>query len=211
MDFAKNVQANKNSKKTYKKPYITLKNIKNIKFVVFFLCLISLLKKNCSDILNLIKGGGMDLKIEENVHLERLHQIFENNSPLNAYDSSCIDDPTFQKYVSIFADMPIGYLALYPHNDFMQKEGLHSKFVPEENSVYIWHLVVRKAFEGKGVASSLMKHVVGEYGNVPIYAVIEDLNAAAIKIYERFGFKIFAKFNRSFGTYKSSFLLMKRK
>lgn len=153
----------------------------------------------------------MNFVIKENVFLEQLEKIFDENQSNDVFDKSCIKNPEFLKLVCLFNNIPLGYVAVYPHSNFMEKEGLNIKFPVEPNAVYIWHIAVKKAFEGKGVASMLMEEVVQRYSANPIYSVMEEMNSPAIMIHQRVGFRPFAKFKKKYDNQVVNLLLMKRK
>lgn len=152
----------------------------------------------------------MDFTIKENVFLDDLEKIFDENQNNNVFDKTCIKSPEFLKIVCLFNDIPLGYVAIYPKNNFMEKEGLKVNFSVEPNAVYIWHIAVKKAFEGKGVASLLMQEVVKRFSAHPIYSVMEEMNSPAILIHQRMGFKPFAKFKKKYAGLPVNLLLMKR-
>ena len=153
----------------------------------------------------------MDFVVKKEVFIEELKQIFDEQKAANVFDSTALKSKDFVRYVCLFQDIPLGYAAVYPHANFMEKEGVNVKFKPEPNSVYIWHVVVKKAFEGKGVASLLIDSVLEDYVDRPIYSVIEEMNTPSIMMHSRAGFKPFAKFKRRFGDQVASLVLMKRK
>lgn len=152
----------------------------------------------------------MDFILKENFHTEDLEKIFQENLNSNVFDNTCLTDPEFLKIVCLFNNIPIGYVALYPHSDFMKKEGLNFTFDVEPNAVYIWHLAVKKAFEGKGVALSLLEEVLERYSVNPIYSVMEEMNTPAVMLHSRLGFKPFAKFQKKYGGFPVNLLLMKK-
>lgn len=153
----------------------------------------------------------MDFILKENYQTNDLEKIFEENLNNNVFDNACLYDPDFLKIVCLFNNFPVGYVAVYPHSDFIKKEGYGFSFDVEPNAVYIWHLAVKKAFEGKGVASALMEEVIERYSINPIYSVMEEMNTPAIMIHTRLGFKPFAKFTKKYIDGPVNLLLMKKK
>lgn len=148
--------------------------------------------------------------LKENVFLEQLEQIFEENKNSNVYDKTCLYDNKFLKIVCVFSSIPIGYVAVYPYADFLQKESIQAQIKIEPNAVYLWHIAVKKAFEGKGVASALLEEVIQRYSARPIYSVMEEMNTATIMLHTRAGFKPFAKFKKIYEGQQVNLLLMKR-
>jgi ribosomal protein S18 acetylase RimI-like enzyme len=152
----------------------------------------------------------MDFVIKENVFLADLEKIFEENQERNVFDKTCLIDDSFLKFVCLFNNIPVGYIAIYPYSNFMEKEGIAAKFEVEKNAVYIWHFAVKKAFEGKGVASLLMDYTVKKFAGRPVYSVMEEMNTPAILIHSRVGFKPFAKFKKRYHDTPVNLLLMKK-
>jgi ribosomal protein S18 acetylase RimI-like enzyme len=152
----------------------------------------------------------MDFIVKEDEQTKNLEKIFDENQKSNVFDKTALHSNEFIRLVCFFRTIPIGYVAIYPFPNFMEKEGVAAKFTPEKNAVYIWHIAVKKAFEGKGVASLLIDEVLVKYKNRPIYSVMEEMNTPAIMIHTRAGFKAFAKFKRKFGNEIVNLILMKR-
>ncbi len=153
----------------------------------------------------------MDFVVKENVFLDKLENIFEENQRSNVFDKTCITSNEFIKLVCLFNNIPVGYIAVYPYSNFMEKEGVGKQFEVEDNAVYIWHMAIKKAFEGKGVGKILIDEVIKKYGKKPIYSVSEEMNAPAIMLHTRVGFKPFAKFKKTFNNQTVTLLMMKRK
>lgn len=152
----------------------------------------------------------MDFVVKENVFLDKLETIFEENQRSNVFDKTCLTSSEFVKYVCLFSNIPVGYIAVYPHSTFLEKEGLQGQFDVEKNAVYIWHMAIKKAFEGKGVGKVLIDEVVKKYGKGPIYSVCEEMNTPAIMLHTRVGFKPFAKFKKTFNGQTITLIMLKR-
>ncbi len=88
----------------------------------------------------------------------------------------------------------VGYITVYTKSDFITKEEFDVNIDVKEGSVYIWEIGTLKGFEGRGIASSLVKHVLEQYPDVDIYSVVDDINIGSVKIHEKFGFKVVASF-----------------
>ena len=88
----------------------------------------------------------------------------------------------------------VGYITVYTKSDFIEKEEFDVNLKIREGSVYIWEIGTLNGFEGRGIASSLVNHVLEQYTDVDIYSVVDDVNIGSIKIHEKFGFKVVASF-----------------
>ena len=88
-----------------------------------------------------------------------------------------------------------GYIAVYQGNDFCEIEGFSNKIenMPE-NVVYIWEVVTRKEFTGKGIAKKLLAYVLDKFNNDTIYSCIDVNNIPSIRLYEKYGFKELYRF-----------------
>ena len=67
---------------------------------------------------------------------------------------------------------------------------VEQKFI--HNGGFVGHIedvATRKGFEGKGVGSSLIKHLISEAKKLGCYKVILDCSEDNVGFYERFGFK----------------------
>ena len=88
----------------------------------------------------------------------------------------------------------VGYITVYTKSNLNEKEEFDVNLKIREGSVYIWEIGTLNGFEGRGIASSLVKHVLEQYPDVDIYSVVDDVNIGSIKIHEKFGFKVVASF-----------------
>ena len=62
---------------------------------------------------------------------------------------------------------------MYQGNDFCEIEGFPNKIenMPQ-NVVYIWEVVTRKEFMGRGIAKKLLAYVLDKFNNYTIYSCI---------------------------------------
>ena len=88
-----------------------------------------------------------------------------------------------------------GYIAVYQGNDFCEIEGFLNKIenMPK-NVVYIWEVVTRKEFMGRGIAKKLLAYVLDKFSNYTIYSCINENNIPSIRLHEKYGFKELYKF-----------------
>jgi hypothetical protein len=155
-----------------------------------------------------IKGINMDIK--ENIHLDKLINIFDDNNSGYVADKNCLTDDNFLKIVAIEKDEVLGYAVVYPGNDFLQKEGFKVDVELEENLLYIWQCVTKKIHEGKGVQSRIFEYITSNYDQLPIYSVVDNNNIASIKLHNKFKFKDVCQFKKNFHGRDCLFSLLKR-
>ena len=63
-----------------------------------------------------------------------------------------------------------------------------------ENVVYIWEVVTRKEFMGRGIAKKLLAYVLDKFSNYTIYSCINANNIPSIRLHEKYGFKELYRF-----------------
>ena len=63
-----------------------------------------------------------------------------------------------------------------------------------ENVVYIWEVVTRKEFMGRGIAKKLFAYVLDKFNNHTIYSCINVNNIPSIRLHEKYGFKELYRF-----------------
>ena len=63
-----------------------------------------------------------------------------------------------------------------------------------ENVVYIWEVVTRKEFMGRGIAKKLLAYVLDKFNNHIIYSCINENNIPSICLHEKYGFKELYRF-----------------
>ena len=88
-----------------------------------------------------------------------------------------------------------GYIAVYQGNDFCKIEGFPNKMEDmSENVAYIWEVVTRKEFMGRGIAKKLLAYVSDKFNNYTIYSCINVNNIPSIRLHEKYGFKELYRF-----------------
>ena len=84
---------------------------------------------------------------------------------------------------------------MYQGNDFCEIEGFPNKIEDmPENVVYIWEVVTRKEFMGRGIAKKLLAYVLDKFNNYTIYSCINENNIPSIRLHEKYGFKELYRF-----------------
>ena len=63
-----------------------------------------------------------------------------------------------------------------------------------KNVVYIWEVVTRKEFMGRGIAKKLLAYVLDKFNNYTIYSCINVNNIPSIRLHEKYGFKELYRF-----------------
>ncbi len=63
-----------------------------------------------------------------------------------------------------------------------------------QNVVYIWEVVTRKEFVGRGIAKELLAYVLDKFSNDTIYSCINENNIPSIRLHEKYGFKELYRF-----------------
>lgn len=63
-----------------------------------------------------------------------------------------------------------------------------------ENIVYIWEVVTRKEFMGRGIAKKLLAYVLDKFKDYTIYSCIDVNNIPSIRLHEKYGFKELYRF-----------------
>lgn len=149
------------------------------------------------------------MEIKKNYKLDELITIFDENNQGFVYDKNSITSTEFIKYVCVENETPIGYLVLYPQSDFSIKDDYDIKVTIPENSIYIWHIITRKGFEGRGVAKTLINFLKNEYGNYNIYSIIDEHNIKSKKLHETLGFLPVDKFKKAYKDTLDTYTLVK--
>lgn len=138
--------------------------------------------------LDILKNRQPKYKIVTNGYLGALEKIFDSNNNHFVYDKKVIKDPDYIKFVYAKGNKALGYLALYPKADFMQKQGFPTYSPVSPFSVFVWHIVVRKGFERQGIATALMQEVKKVYHGYEVYSVLDSRNNASIYFHNINGF-----------------------
>lgn len=123
------------------------------------------------------------------------------------------NDKDMAKYVYIDDKTKevVGYISVYEKSDFIQKEEFDVKLRGvKKNSVYIWEVGTMKGYEGRGIASALVKEVTQIYSKNDIYSCIECENVPSLKIHKKCGFKVVKDFEgHFFGEETEIYLILK--
>lgn len=127
-------------------------------------------------------------KIRMNTYLSALEKIYDNNSQNFVYDKQAIKNPDYIKFVCLKGNKPIGYFAVYPHANFMEKQGFPKYEGISEYSVFIWHIVVRREYQRRGVATAILNEIKKVYEGYEIYSVLDARNNPSIYFHSSNGF-----------------------
>lgn len=149
------------------------------------------------------------MEIKKNYKLDELMDIFDENNQGFVYDKNSITSDEFIKYVCVENETPIGYLVLYPKNDFAIKDGYDIKVTIPENSIYIWHIITKKGCEGRGVAKTLINYLKNEYKDYNIYSIIDEHNIKSKKLHDTLGFLPVDKFKKAYKDTLDTYTLVK--
>lgn len=63
-----------------------------------------------------------------------------------------------------------------------------------DNVVYIWEVVTRKEFMGRGIAQKMLTYVLDKFNDYTIYSCIDVNNIPSIRLHEKYGFKELYRF-----------------
>lgn len=59
---------------------------------------------------------------------------------------------------------------------------------------YIWEVVTKKEFMGRGIAKNLLSYVLDKFENYTIYSCIDVKNIPSLKLHQKNGFKELYRF-----------------
>lgn len=143
--------------------------------------------------------------ITENINLEQVKEIYNSSSKEFISEDSndiALKDKSMKNYLYYEEEdntKALGYVTIYESCDFIQKEEFDVKVEGiNENSVYIWEIGTRKGYEGRGIATKLLKYVIEKYKGHDIYTCLDEKNVASIRIHEKVGFKKIKEFTGNF-------------
>ncbi len=113
-------------------------------------------------------------------------------------------------YIDDVTKEVIAYLSVYEKSDFIEMEEFNVSLDNiKSDSVYIWEIGTLKGYEGKGIASKLVKGVLDMYKDRDVYSCVESENIASLKIHEKFGFVPVSTFNDNFfGREKEEYIIL---
>lgn len=139
-----------------------------------------------------------EFEIKREYMLDKLVEIFDENNKGFVYDRGSITSDEFLRYVCTLNGEPVGYVVLYPKNDFVVRDDYDVDVEIPENSIYIWHIITRKGYEGLGVAKTLINYIRKEYKNDYLYSIFDEHNHVSKKMHERTGFVPVCKFKKAY-------------
>ena len=129
--------------------------------------------------------------IVENQYLEDIREIWkENNSGYITEESNqmLLNNDKILKIVFLEKNIPARiYCCIL--------EGFPNKIknIPEK-VLYIWEVVTKKDFMGKGIAKKLLNYVLEKFKDYTIYSCIDANNIPSIRLHEKNGFKELYRF-----------------
>ncbi len=132
--------------------------------------------------------------IQENVLTEELKEIFDNNNKEYVSDKKAIYTDML-KVVYVENNHALGYAVVYEGNDFLEKEKfmVNVQDIPKD-SVYIWQIVTKKGYEGRGIATEIITYITNKFENRNIYSCVDVTNIPSLKCHEKCGFSIICSF-----------------
>jgi len=135
--------------------------------------------------------------IIKNQYIDQLTEIFDDNNQNFVFDRRSINDRSMDKIVYVVDERPVAYVITYKGADFCQKEGypVIIKGV-NKNSIYIWHMIVRKEFSGRGIGTEMLNYIIKNNSDSDIYSCVDINNIASMKCHEKAGFRQFNTFSK---------------
>lgn len=161
--------------------------------------------------LDILKGRKIKYNVKINVYLNALERMFKQNNKNYVYDIDAIKNPDYLKFVCLRKNKPVGYLAIYPQSDFMETQGFPKPEGISEFSAFVWHIIVRKGHERKGVGTTLLEEVKKIYTGYEIYSVLDARNNPSILFHNSQGFTKVSGFQKVYNNKIEKFDLMKIK
>lgn len=161
--------------------------------------------------LDILKIDPSAYKIKINTYLSALEKIYDSNNQNFVYDKQAIKNSEFIKFVCFKGNKPVGYMAVYPHSDFMEKQGFPKYEQASPFSIYIWHIIVRKGYQRKGIGTALLEEIKKVYTGYEIYSVLDSRNNHSIFFHNTKGFVKKLDFQRVYFGKLEKFDLMQLK
>ena len=154
-----------------------------------------------------------DHKLEIDTRFSELETIFAGNRQgfIPYRDKPTIRSDEFEKLVCVKDNEAVGFLVAYERPDFLAKEGFAVDFQPAKNCVYIWDVITRKDFQGRGVATFLIDCLVARFLGKDIYSVVDARNVISFSLHEEAGFKSVLRFEHNLCGENETFDLLKLK
>lgn len=149
--------------------------------------------------------------LEINTRPAQLKKIIENNNQGYIWGSKLLyHNKKYEKLICICNNRPVGYLVVYTSPDFIEAAGHELDFTPKENFGYIWHIVTKKGWEGRGIGTFLLKQLFERYKGRPIYSVAHEDNVRSIAIHEHNGFECIHEYvNKKYPPYGKHYFFMR--
>ncbi len=148
--------------------------------------------------LDIIKERKAIYTIRINVNLNQLKKIFKEYHQNLVYETSVINNPDYIKFVCLYENKPVGYLALYPHDNYMQKQDFPKLKNITDNSVFIRNIVVKKNYQRRGVATTLLNEIKKIYADYDIYSIINSKNKQSVFLFSTLNYKKIFEFKKDF-------------
>lgn len=155
------------------------------------------------------------MRVLKNVNLEEVRKIYNSSTKEFISEQSnneAVTDENMENYLYYLDDVKeaVGYITIYTKSDFIEQEEFDVDLDVKQGSVYIWEIGTKKGYEGKGIATSLVKYIINIYSNVDIYSVVDVENIGSVKIHEKLGFKPVESFvGHFFGEKDEKYLIYK--
>lgn len=122
---------------------------------------------------------------------------YVKGSKCSKFKDQGIKKPT-HAFIIVFGDTPIGYVQYYNKHDFPSEQGCETIELPVSCAGLDWYIGEPK-FIGKGIGSKALSHFLEAHVFPSFESVFVDpdtANLAAIRAYEKAGFKIIKLVNK---------------
>ena len=152
----------------------------------------------------------MNYIIKKNYKLDDCLNIFNDNHKNFVFDKNSITDKTYTKFVCVDEhDTVLGYAVVYPHNDFLKREEFNCNYFCENDSIYIWHIIVHSKYCNCGVGKTITNAILDEFKGHPIYCAIDTHNIPSLSLHKNLGFEIVDTFTQLFHGTDTTFSLLR--
>ena len=127
------------------------------------------------------------MRVLKNVNLEEVRKIYDSSTKEFISEQSnneAVTDKNMENYLYYIDGIKeaVGYITIYTKSDFIEQEEFKVSLDVKEGSVYIWEIGTKKGYEGRGIATSLVKYIMNIYDKVDIYSVVDSKNIGSVKI-----------------------------
>ena len=152
----------------------------------------------------------MEYLIKKNYKLDDCVKIFNDNHKNFVFDKNSITDESYIKFVCVDEqDNVLGYAVVYPHNDFLKREKFNCNYICENDSIYIWHIIVHSKYCNRGVGKTITTAILDEFKGHPIYCAIDINNMPSLSLHKKLGFKVVDTFTQLFHGLNTTFSLLR--